>query len=96
MTPAAMVRCDRDCRLYQSAPGICGAAARGLRVDVARDYRPIEYIEQRCEWFAPKRSDTDKRTGEERWPWLMAAYRERFESPQQTARKVKDSAGALA
>ena len=51
----------------------CLAAQRGeLPYVASRDYSPVLNVPKRCEGYLPRPDDSDRRTGRERWPELIA------------------------
>lgn len=66
----------RTCRgcANLSPAGRCLAALRresfGPGMAVARNYRPMPDVPQRCGPYAPRPGDPDRRSGRERWPFL--------------------------
>lgn len=48
----------------------CTAAKRG-EIVANRDYAPVRDIPRRCEGYAPRPDDPDRRPGRERWPHLI-------------------------
>jgi hypothetical protein len=61
-------RCDQCANL--TGRGLCLAARRG-EIGASRNYKPIRDLPRRCEGYAPRADDPDKRPGRERWPGLM-------------------------
>ena len=49
----------------------CLAARRGEIAAASRSYEPVDDIPRRCEGYAPKLDDPDRRHGRERWPGLL-------------------------
>lgn len=50
--------------------GLCLAAGRG-EIVASRTYEPIRELPMRCEGYAPRPDDPDRRTGRERWRGLV-------------------------
>jgi len=48
----------------------CQAAKRG-EIAASRNYEPIRDLRRRCEGYAPRPEDTDRRPGRARWPELI-------------------------
>jgi hypothetical protein len=48
----------------------CQAAKRG-EIVASRDYEPVRDLPRRCEGYAPRKNDPDRRHGRERWPGLI-------------------------
>lgn len=53
-----------------TSSGLCLAAYKG-EIIASRNYHPCDHIPRRCEGYLPKRDSIDRRTGKERWPWLI-------------------------
>lgn len=70
-----MCRC-LDCAGYSVTTGKCLQAARGASfgygMAVSRRYAPPPLQASRCAAFLPLSDDPDRRTGAERWPFLMS------------------------
>jgi len=60
-------RCEQCANL--TARGLCLAAQRG-EINASRIHEPVRDLLQRCIGYMPKATDTDQRTGRERWPGL--------------------------
>lgn len=58
--------CDQCANLIA---GRCQAAKRG-EIVASWDYKPIRDIPRRCEGYAARAGDSDRRDGRERWPGL--------------------------
>ena len=61
-------RCDQCANL--TAGGLCLAARRG-EIVANRNYEPVRDLPRRCEGYAPRPDDPDRRPGRERWPELI-------------------------
>ena len=61
-------RCDQCANL--TGRGLCLAARRG-EIVASRTYEPVRDLLHRCEGYAPRPEDTDRRPGWERWPGLI-------------------------
>ena len=65
-----------DCANLSPHKGRCLAAARGEGPGHAgREYHPKADLLRRCEWYMPKLSEADQRSGAERFPNLFPANR---------------------
>jgi hypothetical protein len=58
-------RCNQCVKLAWK--GRCLAARRG-EIETARDFMPVPDLPRRCEGYAPRLNDPDRRPGRERWP----------------------------
>lgn len=61
-------RCERCANL--TGRGLCLAARRG-EIVASAGYEPVRDLPRRCEGYAPRPEDTDRRPGRERWPGLI-------------------------
>ena len=61
-------RCDQCANL--TGRGLCLAAWRG-EIVASRNFEPVCDLPQRCIGYLPKATETDQRTGRERWPGLI-------------------------
>lgn len=50
---------------------VCRIAEPGGPVSARRGYEPVKGIPRRCEGYAPRADDPDRRPGRDRWPGLM-------------------------
>lgn len=62
-------RCCSQCANL-SEHGVCLAAKCG-EFFAGRNYRPVRDLPRRCEGYAPRPDDPDRRHGRERWPGLL-------------------------
>lgn len=70
-TPEEPADDRRTCSQCQNLRGrVCGGATPGGVVSANKGYRPQADTLQRCAGYLPNVSDTDRRTGSERWPGL--------------------------
>jgi len=58
------------CSLFRPLTGECLAERR----DVGKHYHPTLIVPRRCEFYVPRKSVPDQRTGAQRWPLLMREY----------------------
>lgn len=61
-------RCDQCANLTER--GLCLAARRG-EINATRIHEPVRDLLQRCIGYMPKATDTNQRSGRERWPGLV-------------------------
>jgi len=61
-------RCDQCANL--TGRGLCLAAWRG-EINASRKFEPVRDLLQRCVGYLPKATESDQRTGRERWPGLF-------------------------
>jgi hypothetical protein len=61
-------RCDQCANL--TVRGLCLAAWRG-EIVASRNFEPVRDLPQRCIGYLPKATESDQRTGRERWPGLI-------------------------
>lgn len=61
-------RCDQCANL--TGRGLCLAAWRG-EIVASRNFEPVLDLPQRCIGYLPKATESDQRTGRERWPGLI-------------------------
>ncbi|MDD2742998.1 MAG: hypothetical protein PHV02_12035 [Rhodocyclaceae bacterium] len=50
---------------------VCNIAGPGKLVSARQGYQPMRDVLHRCAGYQPKTTDTDQRTGSERWPGLI-------------------------
>ena len=72
-------RTSRSVGGCRACPGVTGSKSRAIRtwvgdgIAVRRDFAPLDPDRpQHCAAYAPGLEDSDRRTGAERWPWLIA------------------------